>query len=166
MEQCATHGECISALKEATADIQENIRELAKGQHVIRERLARGERDIEMMTRVVRDQEAHTQAITKMSIAIEHLAEQVKDAIILIKDVDGRVITLEKIPNSEILERIEGVKSRLETLERAPGEEMVALAKQAKRETVKLAVAAGASAIVTAISILAYVAATMGGVYP
>lgn len=158
------HEERMDGMDGAIQDVRKNIRLLATGQQEIRERLARDERDIESALRMIRDQEAHTRAITKMGLAIEHMAEQVKDLVVIIKEVDGRVVSLERIPNEEIKELIEGVRGRVEALERAPGEEMVALAKQAKRKTVDMITAAVVGAAIAALTVIPYVIKLLEGV--
>lgn len=160
MEHCqkhAAHEERMSGIDAAIGDAQVNIRELAKGQHEIRERLARDERDIETLQRVLRDQEAHTQAITKLGIATEHMAEQVKEAVSLLKDHDGRIHELERVPNEEIKCLIEDVKARVEALEKAPGDELIEIAKQSKRKAAEMATSAIVGALISAIALLPYI---------
>jgi hypothetical protein len=157
MEHCqkhAAHEERMSGIDTAIGDAQDNIRLLAQGQHEIRERLARDERDIETLQRVLRDQEAHTKAITKLGIATEHMAEQVKEAITLLKDHDGRLHELERVPNEEIKCLLEDVKTRVDTLERAPGLELIEMAKQSKRKVAEMATSAIVGAVISAIALL------------
>lgn len=167
MEHCkmhAAHETRMDGFDDALSDAQKNIRELAKGQHDIREKLARDEKDLEIALRLIHDQEAHTKAITKMGVSIEHLAEQVKESIMLIKEVDSRVVSLERVPNEEVKALMESIKTRVEALERAPGEELVTLAKQAKRRTVDIVTAGIVGAIITAITLIPYILNLMGGV--
>lgn len=134
MEHCQMHGAHearMDGFDETVKDIHRNIREIVKGQTDVRERLVKTENNIETICGRIAQQEEHTKAVTRMSISIEHMAEQVKEAISLLKDHDGRIADLERVPNEEIKTLLETTAQRVEKLERAPGELLLSWSKLA-----------------------------------
>lgn len=134
MEHCqmhAAHEARMDGFDETVKDVHQNLREIVKGQAEIRERLVRAENNLESVGGRISQQEEYTKAVTRMSISIEHMAEQVKEAICLLKDHDGRIADLERVPNEEIKTLLETTAQRVEKLERAPGELLLSWGKLA-----------------------------------
>lgn len=106
MDNCqkhAGHEARMDMTDEAIKDVQCNIREIVKGQHEIRERVVAIDQSSKSAHHRLDSQAEQTKAIARMGMAVEHMAEQVKEAVELLKDHDMRLDKLERAPGDLLI---------------------------------------------------------------
>ncbi len=145
--KCPQHGEHEWRLRA----VEEAIKELPD----IKERMTAAEASGKSAHHRLDSQEEQTRAIVKMGVAVEQMAKETKETIALLKEHDGRLYDLERVPGEAVLKSIEGLATRVETLEKAPGEEALSYARQAKRKAVDMLTAAAVGALLALFGLLA-----------
>ncbi len=145
--RCPQHGEHEWRLRA----VEETVKEIPD----IKERMTSAEASSKSAHHRLDSQEEQTRAIVKMGVAVEQMAKETKETIALLKEHDGRLYDLERVPGEAVLKSIEGLATRIEALEKAPGEEALGYARLAKKKVVDLLTAAAVGAVLTLFGLLA-----------
>jgi methyl-accepting chemotaxis protein len=90
----------MEALTHSQIEINASIREIVKGQHEIRERVATVESSSKSAHHRLDSIEELTKSIHEMSYAVKSMSSQFADVLSLIKDHDGRIEVIERQPGT------------------------------------------------------------------